>query len=129
MSYLLDTHILIWLLTGSARIGESVVSTLADPAHTVYVSAVSAWEIAIKDGLGKIAVPPDLDHWLPAEIAAAGLTPLPIDLHHALVVERIPRHHNDPFDRLLIAQAVLDDLTLVSADRSFDAYDVRLLRC
>jgi PIN domain nuclease of toxin-antitoxin system len=94
-----------------------------------YVSAASAWEIAIKAGLGKLDILPNLDHWLPAEIAAAGLTILPIQIEHALGVERQPRHHADPFDRLLIAQAVTDDLTLVSADRAFDAYGVRLLRC
>ena len=129
MSFLLDTHVLLWLLAGSPRVGTALLTTLADPGNTVYVSAASAWEIAIKAGLGKLAVPPDLDHWLPAEIAAAGLTPLPIDLNHALGVERLPRHHTDPFDRLLIAQAIVDDITLVSADRAFDAYGVRLLRC
>jgi PIN domain nuclease of toxin-antitoxin system len=129
MSFLLDTHVLLWLLAGSPRIRVDLLDTLADPGNTVYVSAVCAWEIAIKAGLGKLDVPPNLDHWLPAEIAAAGLTPLPIELDHALGVERLPRHHTDPFDRLLIAQAVVEGLTLVSADRAFDAYNVRLVRC
>jgi PIN domain nuclease of toxin-antitoxin system len=129
MNFLLDTHVLLWLLAGSPRIGDDLYATLSDPRHTVYVSATSAWEIAIKVGLGKLDVPPDLHHWLPAEIAAAGLTVLPIGLDHALGVERLPSHHTDPFDRLLIAQAIADDLTLVSADRAFAAYDVRLLRC
>ena len=129
MRFLLDTHVLLWLLAGSARIGEELAHTLADPGNTVYVSAVTAWEIAIKVGLGKLAVPPDLHDWLPAEIAAAGLTPLPIELNHALAVERLPRHHADPFDRLLIAQAIAEGLSLVSEDRIFAAYEVRLVRC
>lgn len=129
MSFLIDTHVLLWLLAGSPRIGEDLLNTLVDPGHTVYVSAASAWEMAIKVGLGKLGVPPDLQDWLPAEIAAAGLTLLPIELEHALGVERLPRHHTDPFDRLLIAQAITDDLTLISADRAFEAYDVRLVRC
>ncbi|HZO25363.1 MAG TPA: type II toxin-antitoxin system VapC family toxin [Chloroflexota bacterium] len=129
MSFLLDTHVLIWLLAGSPRISTDLLNTLADPGHTIYVSTASAWEIAIKVGLGKLAVPSNLHDWLPAEIAAAGLTPLPIELRHALGVELLPSHHTDPFDRLLIAQAIAEDLTLVSADRAFDAYDVRLMRC
>lgn len=126
--YLIDTHILLWLLAGSSRITQALHMTLADPRHTVYVSAASAWELAIKVNLGKLDVPPNLDHWLPAEIAAARLTPLPVQFAHALGVEQLPRHHTDPFDRLMIAQAQIENLTLVSADRIFDAYDVRLLR-
>jgi PIN domain nuclease of toxin-antitoxin system len=129
MSFLLDTHVLLWLLAGSPQIGDDLYAILSDPRHTVYVSAASAWEIAIKVGLGKLDVPPDLHHWLPAEIAAADLALLPIGLEHALGVERLPRHHTDPFDRLLIAQAVADDLTLVSADGAFGAYEVRVIRC
>jgi PIN domain nuclease of toxin-antitoxin system len=126
--YLIDTHILLWLLAGSPRIGPDLANTLADPRHTVLVSAVSAWEIAIKRALGKLNVPPDLEHWLPAEIAAAGLNVLPIHIEHALAVERLPSHHADPFDRLLIAQALTGGLTIVSADHAFDHYDVALLR-
>ena len=74
-------------------------------------------------------MPSNLEHWLPAEIAAAGFKVLPIQLDHTLGVELLPHHHADPFDRLLIAQAVAEDLTLVSADRALDAYDVRLMRC
>ena len=127
MRLLLDTHILIWLLAGSARIHPDLYDMLGDPRHTVYVSAVSAWEMAIKVGLGKLAVPPDLGTWLPREIAAAGLTVLPIQLEHTLGVERLPRHHTDPFNRLLIAQAQEDGLTLVSADCVFSQYDVQLI--
>ena len=129
MKFLLDTHVLIWLLAGSTRVSPDLYDLLSNPVHAVYVSAASAWEIAIKVGLGKLEMPSNLEHWLPAEIAAAGLKVLPIQLDHALGVELLPRHHTDPFDRLLIAQAVAEDLTLVSADRAFDAYDVRLMRC
>jgi PIN domain nuclease of toxin-antitoxin system len=126
---LLDTHVVLWLLAGSARISTDLYNTLADPRHTVVVSAVSAWEIAIKAGLGKLDLPADLGHWFPAEIAAAGLSVLPIDIDHALGVERLPPHHGDPFDRLLIAQAIIEGLTLVSADHVFGRYQVSLLPC
>jgi PIN domain nuclease of toxin-antitoxin system len=127
--FLLDTHVLLWLLAGSARIGDAVLATLADQRHQVFVSAVSGWEIAIKVGLGRLDVPPDLRSWLPAAINASGVDVLQVSLEHTLGVEALPHHHRDPFDRLLIAQAITEDMTLVTADRQFDQYDVRLLRC
>jgi PIN domain nuclease of toxin-antitoxin system len=129
VSFLLDTNILIWLLAGSARLHEDILTTLSDPAHTVYVSTVSAWEMAIKVGIGRLNVPPDLARWLPGALAAARVSVLPIDMVSALGVEQLPFHHADPFDRLLIAQARAGGHTLVSADRIFDRYDVPLLRC
>jgi PIN domain nuclease of toxin-antitoxin system len=126
---LLDTHIVLWLLAGSPRILPDLYDMLADPRHTVFVSVVSAWEMAIKVGLGKLVVPLDLDRWLPGEIAAAGMTVLPIQLEHVVNVEQLPRHHTDPFDRLLIAQARVDGLSLVSADHVFSQYDVKLIAC
>lgn len=129
MRLLIDTHILLWLLAGSARIPPDLYDLLADRQHTVFVSAVSAWEIAIKVGLNKLTVPTPLHAWLPAEIAAAGISVLPIQLGDALGVEQLPRHHTDPFDRLLIAQAQVGGLTLVSADRVFSQYDVPLIAC
>lgn len=129
MSFLLDTHILIWLLLGSPDLSQHVLDILSDPRHTVSVSVASAWEMAIKVGLGKLDLPPDLRHWLPGELAAAGLVVVPVSLEHALGVERLVRHHGDPFDRLLIVQAQMGGHTLASADHVFDRYDVSLLRC
>lgn len=129
MRLLLDTHIVLWLLAGSARIPPALYDLLTDQRHTVHVSVASAWEMAIKVGLGKLAVPPNLEQWLPAEFAAAGMTVLPIQLEHTLGVELLPRHHADPFDRLLIAQAQVDKLSLVSADHVFSQYDVKLIAC
>lgn len=129
MSFLIDTNVLIWLLAGSARLRQEVIDTLADPSNSVYVSTVSVWEMAIKVGLGRLNVPPDLARWLPPALGAAKLAVLPIDVESALGVEHLPFHHADPFDRLLIVQARRGGHTLVSADRIFDRYDVALLRC
>jgi len=129
MRFLIDTHILLWLLAGSTRISTDLARTLADTQNTVFISTASTWEIAIKVALGKLALPPDIGHWLPAELAAAGIKSLPVELAHSLGVERLPPHHADPFDRLLISQALAEDLMLVSADRVFAAYDVHLIRC
>lgn len=127
MSLLVDTHILIWLLAGSSHLSRDVQATLADRRNAVFLSVASTWEMAIKVGLGKLDLPPRLHAWLPAELDAAGLRLLPIDLEHTLGVETLPHHHRDPFDRLLIAQAIADGLTIVTADRVFGLYDVPLM--
>lgn len=128
MDLLLDTNALLWTLAGDERIGQTV-SLIGDRRNRVFVSAASAWEIAIKVGLGKLKVPPHLETWFPAELAGAQLTPLPIAIEHVLEVENLPRHHADPFDRLLIAQARRENLTLITADQQFEHYDVRVIRC
>ena len=96
---------------------------MSDPEAEVHVSAVSVWEVAIKRALGKMVVPIDLFD----QVAASGCVALPITWHHARAVEVLPPHHADPFDRMLIAQARVEGLTLLSADRAFAAYDVALL--
>lgn len=129
MSFLLDTHVLLWLLSADPRLSQDIFETLRNPRHVVFVSVATAWEIAIKVGLGKLDLDPGLRHWLPNELDEAGFIVLPVTLDVALAVEQIPRHHGDPFDRLLIAQANVGGHTLVSADRVFDRYNVSLLRC
>jgi PIN domain nuclease of toxin-antitoxin system len=126
---LLDTHVLLWLLAGSERVSDEVREVLADPRNEVFVSAASGWEIAIKVGLGKLDVPPDVRSWLPVELTASRLTILPISLDHALGVENLPAHHADPFDRVLIAQALAEDMVLVSNDHQIDRYEIRLMHC
>jgi PIN domain nuclease of toxin-antitoxin system len=128
VSFLLDTHVLLWLLAGDERVSDRTRSTLTDPRNGVFVSAASAWEIAIKVGLGKLDVPPALQTWLPQQLATSRLAVLPITIDHALGVERLPTHHTDPFDRLLVAQAIGEDLVLVSGDRHLERYDIRVMR-
>src|SRR5690348_9499785 len=116
----------IWFLAGSTRINADLRASLVGRNNTVFVSVVTGWELAIKLGLGKLQLPPDLRLWLPGELEASGFELLPITLTHALAVETLPLHHRDPFDRLLIAQARAEDLMLVTADPWFNQYDVRL---
>lgn len=129
MNLLLDTHVLLWFLVDDQRLKPDARHLMADPLNDVFVSAASAWEIAIKVGLGKLKVPPDIATWLPAQLSTTRLTPLPISVFHAAAVERLPMHHADPFDRLLIAQAGAEKLTIVTRDTQFERYDVRLIRC
>lgn len=129
MRLLLDTHALLWWLESGERLDKKAFDAIAEPGNSVYVSIASAWEIAIKAGLGKLRVQPDLASWFPQELAANRFTVLRIELPHALAVERLPRHHRDPFDRLLIAQATVEGLTIVTGDAQFERYAIQVLRC
>lgn len=127
MNLLLDTHVLLWAMAGDERMRPAARRAIEDTANTVYVSAASAWEIAIKAGLGRVRIPPNVAKWLPGELERSQFLPLPVTIPHALGVERLPRHHDDPFDRVLIAQAKAEGLTLVTHDRKLRRYGVRLL--
>ena len=123
MNLLLDTHILLWWLADDPGLSEKQRSAIADPANVVYVSAASAWEIAIKKALGKLIAPNDLG----AALIASELEQLPVTVAHAEAVGRLPPHHRDPFDRMLIAQAGVEDLTVVTGDPVFAQYEVTRL--
>ena len=123
MNLLLDTHVVLWALVQPDRLRDDVRVLITDPAHAVHVSAATVWEIEIKRAVGKLSAPDGFA----AECADRGFDGLPIDLVHAARAGRLPPHHSDPFDRMLIAQAIEDDLVLVSDDRAFDAYDVRAI--
>ena len=123
MNLLLDTHIFIWWRTDDPRLGASTRARIAR-ANEVYVSVVSAWETAIKAAIGKIR----LSEGFEAGVEASGFLKLAVQFPHADRVATLPLHHHDPFDRMLIAQAEIEGLTLVSDDRWFAAYGVPLLR-
>jgi PIN domain nuclease of toxin-antitoxin system len=121
---LLDTHVVLWWLSGDRRLSRPVRSSIERQADQVLVSAASAWELAIKRAVGKLEPPV---RW-PQEIIEVGFEPLAITLDHAREAGELPRHHADPFDRMLVAQARLEALTLVSADPNIARYDVAVLR-
>ena len=123
MSYLLDTHVLLWALAADRRLTAGTVEALQDPANDVLVSAASAWEIAIKRSLGKLQAPDDLEE----QLARSQIRPMAITVQHALVAGGLERHHVDPFDRMLIAQALVEGLTVVTRDVRFRAYGVPVL--
>lgn len=123
MRLLLDTHVLLWALGDPGKLDASARSALEDPENQVAFSAASTWEIAIKAGLRKLDMPADLR----AQLAAARFDALPITIEHSLEAGALPRHHGDPFDRMLIAQAQLEGLTIVTRDPRFALYDVEVL--
>jgi len=119
---LLDTHALLWWLADEGLTTEAR-DAIADPANLVAVSAASAWEISIKKALAKLAAPDDLEQ----QVQTGGFLPLPISIAHGVAAGQLPYHHEDPFDRMLIAQAHIEGLTIVTRDKRFDVYGVALL--
>ena len=123
MQLLLDTHTLIWWLTKNPTLSIAAKDAIADPDNLVLVSAASAWEIAIKKSLGRLQAPDDLKK----QMKRQRFRELTIDIDSALAIEHLPYHHKDPFDRILIAQAMQEKLTIVSRDRIFKSYDVAII--
>jgi PIN domain nuclease of toxin-antitoxin system len=123
VTLLLDTHVLLWWLAEDDRLTPTMREAIADPATPVVVSAASAWEMAIKAGLGKLTIPGDLA----GELERQGFDELPVTVQDGVAAGALPRHHADPFDRMLIAQAVRQRFVLVTADRRFADYDVLTL--
>ena len=121
---LLDTHVLLWWLDDPASLEASARRLIADPRNRVFVSAAVAWEITIKRQLGKLEAPDDLE----AALEQERFRHLPITVGHALAVAELPAIHGDPFDRIQIAQARLDALTIVTRDATIPRYDVPCLR-
>jgi PIN domain nuclease of toxin-antitoxin system len=121
---LLDTHVWLWWQAGDARLGTQA-EQLLQRASEVRFSAASAWEIAIKVGVGKLTLHKDAD--IGAELSHSGFLALAVDIAHAEEVRRLPLLHRDPFDRLLVAQARVEGLTLVTADKQLSAYDISVL--
>lgn len=127
MSLLLDAHAFLWWLRDDARLGRRARAAIAAPRQQVLVSAASIWEIAIKLSLGKLRWKSGSGTTLDESIAACGFAELPVSGRHAAGVRSLPPHHGDPFDRLLVAQALIEDLRIVTVDEVFVAYGVPIV--
>jgi PIN domain nuclease of toxin-antitoxin system len=127
LKYLLDTGVWLWSLWEPERISRKAREEITDLSNEVFFSAVSSWEVAIKATAGKLTLPEPPASYVPGRMADQGLRPLPLTHPHALGVYDLPLYHRDPFDRLLIAQAKLEDLIFVTADRLFEQYPVESL--
>lgn len=122
--YLIDTHVWLWMQAQSRRLSDETRAIVRDVRNVLFFSAASAWEIAIKYQLGKLALPEAPASYVPDRMRRSGTSPLPVDHAHTLRTAELPYHHADPFDRLLVAQAQLLDLTIITADQQLSAYDV-----
>lgn len=124
---LLDTHVALWAVTAPSNLGTDVAARLVGGEFAVHFSLVSAWELAIKSSRGKIRLPMDVYRFAEAIVEQLGAEWLPISLDHVARVESLPFHLGDPFDRLLVAQALCNDLTLVTADDALREYGAKIL--
>lgn len=127
MRLLLDTQCWLWWFSQPERLSEDVIEQIADETNEVWFSVASVWEMGIKVAIGKLPLPEKIDDYVSTRMNQLGARSLQITASHALRVAVLPLHHRDPFDRMLIAQAQIEDMTLVSADSMFNQYEVSLL--
>lgn len=125
MNLLLDTHVFMWYISADPRLPAQFRSAIESPENAVYLSAASIWEAVVKHTLGKLALPSPPGDYLPKQRAAHGIEALAIDEQVMYRLERLPLIHRDPFDRMLVAQALHHDLTLMTLDTHVLAYPVR----
>lgn len=127
MRVLLDTQTWLWMVSAPDRLSAASQALVADAGTELLLSAASAWEIAIKQSIGKLTLPEPAERYVPSRLATFRTTSLPIAQSHALRVAALPMHHRDPFDRVLVAQAQIEALPLLSGDPLMARYDVELI--
>ena len=127
MNLLLDTNAFIWFIAGDERLSGNARSAIEDVSNNCFVSIATLWEIAIKVSLGRLGLPRPFDDLVSQQIRLNGFIDLSISPEHLEVLLSLPFHHRDPFDRLLVAQAKAEGMTIVTADRLLDAYEVKRL--
>lgn len=127
MKLLLDTHTFLWFITGASQLSVNARLVIEDPSNDKFVSIVSLWEIALKFSLGKLTLQDDFDVLFPNQLVINGFEELSIENKHFYELVRMPFHHRDPFDRLMIAQAISEKMSVVSIDAAFDNYSITRL--
>lgn len=126
MNLILDTHTFMWFVNGDKNLTTKVRATIENPSNFGYISIASLWEMAIKISLGKLAINDPFEHVL-THIYENGFEILPITFEHTLVISELEFYHKDPFDRLIVAQAMIEKMTIISKDEAFDDYKVTRL--
>ena len=127
MKLLIDTCTFLWIASDSKRLSKTAKECFLDPANERYLSAASAWEIAIKHAAGRLPLPERPDIFVPRLREGSGIVPLEIDEESALHVGRLPAFHSDPFDRMLVAQAIVHGMTILTPDPAIERYAARIL--
>lgn len=127
MRYLLDTHALIWFLEGDSSLSETAKALITDGKNELAVSIASIWEIAIKVSIGKLSLSQPFDNIFPSELKKQHIQVLPLKITHTSQVKNLPLHHRDPFDRLIIAQAMIEGMPVITVDKCFNDYDVGII--
>ena len=129
MKYLLDTMVWLWSVGPTERIGKKGLEILESGEEEIFLSAASAWEVAIKTRIGKFSLPENPTTYVPNRLREQGIRALAVTQTHALKVYDLDLHHNDPFDRLIVAQALIEDLVILTADRLMAKYPVEVVWC
>ncbi len=124
MKLLLDTHSFLWFIAGNPNLSSTARSIIEDPANDLFLSAASIWEMAIKISLGKLKIGEPFEKLIPEQLRLNAIDILNIEIGHTCAVIALPFHHRDPFDRLLIAQSLVEKVPIISADSAFDLYPV-----
>ncbi len=125
MRLLLDTHVFLWWIEDASALSRKARAVIANPENQCLLSLVSSWEMAIKLSLGKLKLPDAIERFVPDQLAANGFSQLPIDFRHVARVATLAFHHRDPFDRLLVAQAIEEKLPIITSDPLFAKYGVK----
>ncbi len=125
MKYLLDTHTLLWFLQGDKKLSDKARQLIDSPRNSKFLSIVSLWEIAVKVSLGKLVLDKSFERLFPEQLYFNRIQILDITVDSLTKLTTLPFHHRDPFDRLIIAQALVEDLPIIGADAAFDAYGIR----
>jgi PIN domain nuclease of toxin-antitoxin system len=127
MKVLLDTHAFLWAITDDPQLSERARNILESGHNELFVSVVSLWEILVKVQIGKLPLPRPAGRYLQQQLAAAAMQVLPVAFSHVLQLEQLPLHHRDPFDRLLVAQSIDEDLPILTADPALKSYPAKLI--
>jgi PIN domain nuclease of toxin-antitoxin system len=127
MKYLLDTHCFLWWFTEPERLSAKASEVIGNRENQVYLSAASSWEISIKHKLVKLTLPMNPSEYVISRMNSCGFSHLSINHQHALLAGSLPLHHHDPFDRMLIAQAIFEEMTFITVDNKIQLYDVDIL--
>lgn len=127
MKLLLDTHTFLWFITDDPQLSTTARALIVDPTNDIFVSPASYWEVAIKVSLGKYPLAVPFERFFTEGIEGNNFLILPVEIRHAAVLSSLPMHHKDPFDRMIIAQAMAEQVSVVGIDAAFDAYNVTRL--
>lgn len=127
MKALIDTHVFLWWITDDSRISNRAIEFMTEGSNDLFFSSASCWEIAIKSDLGRIELPDKPESFITSQLNVNGIEPLPIYLRHALNIVNLPGIHKDPFDRMLISQAQLEELPIISSDKIIKKYDIEVI--
>jgi len=127
MKLLLDTHTFLWFVNDNPKLSNHLKDLIEDTNNTSYLSVASLWEMSIKFNLGKLTLDPNYEEFVEREVTTSTIQLLNIELEHLRINSTLPFHHRDPFDRLIIAQSIVEDIPIVSVDSAFDKYSVALI--